>query len=74
MAVPKGTRKPRRIKMLKGLIPHAGVPHLDSLNGFVVSCMEGIAFKDHSQIVEFKSKKAYHEVPKTTIYIRALSK
>lgn len=73
MAVPKGTSMRRRMKMLKGQLSHAGKPDLDSLNAFLIDCMEGICFRFHSQIQKFYSEKSYRWWPQTRIFIRALS-
>ncbi len=73
MAVPKGTSMRRRMKMLKGRICHTGKPNLESLNAFLIDCLEGIIFKSHSQIQKFYSEKNYGWWPKTRIVIRALS-
>jgi Holliday junction resolvase RusA-like endonuclease len=72
IGIRKGTKMRRRMKMLKDQISHVGIPNLDSLNSFLVDCMAGIVFKDHSQIVEFYCLKKYMWCPKTIIYIRAL--
>lgn len=73
MAVPKGTSMRRRMEMLKGQLSHTGKPNLDSLNAFLIDCMEGIVFKSHSQIQKFYSEKSYRWWPQTRIFIRALS-
>jgi len=72
IGIRKRTKMPRRMKMLRGEISHVGTPNLDNLNSFIVDCMTGIVFKDHSQIVEFHCAKRYVWYSKTVIYIRAL--
>lgn len=71
MPIRKGTTMRRRMKMLKQRISHTGKPNLDTLNAFIVDCMTGIVFKDHSQIIGFSSQKEYRWVPETRIYIQA---
>lgn len=72
MPVPKRTKMRRRMKMLKHRLSHIGSPNLDSLDSFIVGCLEGIVFRNHSQIVEFHSQKDYQWWPKTRILIRPL--
>jgi len=70
--IPKKTKIPRRMKMLKHRISHIGKPHLDALNAFIVDCLAGIVFGDHSQIVEFHSGKKFEWWPQTRILINPL--
>jgi Holliday junction resolvase RusA-like endonuclease len=72
MPIPKKTKMPRRMKMLKGRISHQGKPNLDALNAFVVGCMTGIVFKDHCQILQFHSEKKFGWWPQTRILVREL--
>jgi Holliday junction resolvase RusA-like endonuclease len=73
MPIRKGTKMPRRMRMLKHRISHIGKPNLDTLNAFIVDCLTGICFKDRSQIIQFYSKKEFEWWPEIRIYIRALS-
>lgn len=72
MGIRKETKMRRRMEMLRHEISHTGKPDLDSLNAFLIDCMEGIVFKDHSQIVGFHSVKGYRWWPQILIQIRAL--
>ncbi|MBM4305714.1 MAG: RusA family crossover junction endodeoxyribonuclease [Deltaproteobacteria bacterium] len=69
MPVPKGSRMPRRMKMVKGKISHTGKPNLDVLQSFIVDCLSGIVFKHHSHIVDISSRKAYRWWPQTRILV-----
>lgn len=71
--IPKKTKMPRRMRMLKHRISHTGKPHLDTLSAFIVDCLTGIVFKDHSQIVEFHSGKKFEWWPQTRILVKLLS-
>jgi Holliday junction resolvase RusA-like endonuclease len=42
------------------------------LNAFIVDCMTGIVFKDHSQIQQFYCEKKFDWWPQTRILIRPL--
>lgn len=58
--------------MLKHHVSPMTKPSLDSLNAFVVDCLTGLVFENHSQIVEFHCKKKFEWQPKTEILIRPL--
>jgi Holliday junction resolvase RusA-like endonuclease len=72
MPIPKGTKMPRQMEMLKHKIGHTDRPHIDVLNAFVVDCLSGILFKNHSQIIQIHSEKHYGWWPQTEIFVRAL--
>jgi Holliday junction resolvase RusA-like endonuclease len=73
MPIRKGTKMGRRIRMVNRRISHIGNPYLDALNAFIMDCLVGIVFYDHSQIVLFHSEKNYAWWPQTLIVIRPLS-
>ncbi len=70
--IPKKTPMARRMRLLKGRISHTRKPDLRALNAFIVDCMTGIVFKDHSQIVQFHSAKQFDWFPQTRILIKPL--
>lgn len=72
MPIPKGTKMPRRMKMVNHKIAHTDGPNIDALNAFVVDCLSGIVFKNHSQIVQFHSEKHYGWWPQVRILIRTV--
>lgn len=69
MPIPKKTKMPRRMKMLRHEISHIAKPNLDALNAFIVDSMTGIVFKDYSQIIKFHAEKGYGWWPQTRIMI-----
>jgi len=69
----KKIKMPRRMKMFRRKIFHTGKPHLDALNAFIMDCLLGIVFYNHSQVVLFHSEKNLSWWPQTRIVIRALS-
>lgn len=73
MPVPRETTIRRRMKILRREIPHTWKPNLDALNAFMVECLQGILFFDHSQILSFHSEKFFEWVPKTRISIQRMS-
>lgn len=72
MPIRKGTKMRRRMKMLRHEISHVKKPNLESLNAFIVDCMTGIVFKDHSQIVHFHSEKKFAWWPEIRILVREM--
>jgi Holliday junction resolvase RusA-like endonuclease len=70
--IPKKTKMRKRMEMLRGRISHKGKPNLDALNAFVVDCLAGTVFKNHSQIVELHAAKSFAWWPQTLILIRPL--
>jgi hypothetical protein len=73
MPIPKGTKMPRRMKMLRHQISHIGKPTLNALDCFMVNCLRGVVFEDCSQIVKFHSEKKFAWWPQTRILIRAFN-
>jgi Holliday junction resolvase RusA-like endonuclease len=73
MPIRKGTKMGRIIRMRNHKISHTGKPYLDELNAFMMDCLVGIVFYDHSQVVLLNSEKSFAWWPKTVIVIRPLS-
>jgi len=48
---------------------HTKKPDIDNLIKFVLDCLNGIAWKDDSQIVRIVAEKSYSEKPSTLIQI-----
>jgi Holliday junction resolvase RusA-like endonuclease len=74
MAIPKSTSAPIRREMLHGMYQHAKRPDIDNLTKFFLDCMNGLVFKDDSQISTLYCRKIYSSVPSTLIRIRPLSR
>jgi Holliday junction resolvase RusA-like endonuclease len=73
MPIPPKTKMSRRMKMIRHQTSHIGKPNLDALNAFVVNCLTGIVFRDHSQIVHFSSSKQWDWWPQTRILVKPLA-
>jgi Holliday junction resolvase RusA-like endonuclease len=71
--IPKKTKMKRRMRMIRHQISHVGKPNLDALNSFTIGCMLEIVFKNHSQIVDFRSQKQWSWWPEIRILITTLS-
>lgn len=73
MPIPASKSKLKKKQMANGLIAHACKPDLDNLVKFICDAMEGIIFKNDSQIVEMHLKKIYSEKPGTFARILPLA-
>ena len=56
-----------------GPFPHVKKPDTDNLLKFVKDCLNGVAWRDDSQVAYVQAKKVYSEIPRTRIRIREFS-
>jgi Holliday junction resolvase RusA-like endonuclease len=59
MPIPKHTSRKKRLAMILGTIQHTKRPDIDNLEKFIADCLNGIVWKDDSQIVHSETFKAY---------------
>lgn len=72
MPIPKSASKKKRAQMFLGEIQHTRRPDLDNMIKFAKDCLNGLAWKDDSQVVEYGTmKKVYGDEPMTRILIEA---
>lgn len=69
MKIPKSTSKVRTKEMIQGKIHHIKRPDIDNLLKFVLDCMNGVIFKDDSQVCVIHAEKIYAEKGHTIIRI-----
>ena len=69
MPIPKGTSNKKRRAMIADEIKHTKKPDLSNLIKFVEDCLNGVVWKDDSQIVCLVGLKFYSREPKTLIMI-----
>lgn len=69
MPIPKSTSKRKTKDMLEEKIKHTKRPDVDNLLKFTCDCLNGVVFKDDSQIIYLGGGKFYSEEPKTLIMI-----
>lgn len=67
MPIPKSSSGIKKRQMANGVIAHMKKPDLDNLQKFVLDCLNGLAFRDDSQISEIRAKKIYSNKPGTLI-------
>jgi Holliday junction resolvase RusA-like endonuclease len=69
MPIPKSTSKKRTQLMHYGNIKHTKRPDLDNLCKLVKDAMNGIFWKDDSQIIHMDVSKGYDLVPQTKVLL-----
>lgn len=69
MPIPKGSSKKKTQAMIEEQIRHTKKPDVDNLIKFSCDCLNGVVFKDDSQIILLVGEKFYSEIPKTLIMI-----
>lgn len=65
MPIPKSTSKKKRAEMLY----HLKKPDLDNLVKFVKDCLNGVLWRDDSQVSELFAGKIYSDNPRTEIWV-----
>lgn len=61
LPIPKATSQIRKKEMIADIHHHQKKPDIDNLAKFVLDCMNGIVFKDDSQIYKLFLEKSYAE-------------
>ena len=69
MPIPKSTSKKKMAKMTNGKLLHTKKPDIDNLVKFIFDCLNGLAWKDDTQVVSLDVKKIYSDNPRTVIEI-----
>lgn len=69
-SVPKSYSKRKREACLSGETKHTKKPDLDNVAKAIIDGMNGIIFKDDSQIINLHVTKVYAEVGKVEVLIR----
>ncbi|WP_077325749.1 RusA family crossover junction endodeoxyribonuclease [Virgibacillus siamensis] len=67
--IPKSTSKKKREQMLSGEIRPTVKPDIDNLSKGILDSLNGIIYKDDSQIVELNATKYYSDSPRAEIEI-----
>lgn len=63
LEIPKSASKTKRAQMEKGIINPTKKPDSDNIAKSILDALNGIAYKDDSQIVELTVKKLYADKP-----------
>lgn len=67
--IPKSASKKKREQMLNGEIVPLKKPDLDNIVKCVLDSLNGIAYRDDSQVVELFVRKFYDEIPRVEVWI-----
>ena len=67
--IPKSTSKKNTVLMLHEIIRPVKKPDLDNLAKICLDALNGLAYKDDSQVVELTVKKYYSDEPRVEIRI-----
>lgn len=69
---PKSVSKKNREKMLKGEILPTKKPDIDNIAKVVLDALNGIAYKDDTQVVSLEVRKIYSEEACVKVYIHEI--
>lgn len=69
--VPKSTTKSKRLAMLDGNIRPTKKPDADNVLKVVVDALNGVLYKDDTQIVNAQVQKFYSDTPRVEVWIRS---
>ena len=70
----KSATKKDRAKMLSGELLPTKKPDADNITKIICDALNGIAYKDDTQVVDLEVKKIYGEVEKVIVEIEELTK
>lgn len=70
MRIPKSTSKKMREKMLRDQVMPQKKPDVDNIAKAVCDALNGIAYRDDSQVTLLVAKKRYGDEPKIKVSIR----
>ena len=73
MPIPKGTSKKKINLMELNQIKHTKKPDLDNLIKFVKDCLNGLVWKDDSQVFSIEAVKLYDQQPRTIIKVEEVA-
>ena len=70
MPIPKSATKRIRTEITQGIVKHTKKPDLDNMAKAVLDALNGLAYKDDSQIYSLTLYKTYDDTPCTTVTIK----
>ena len=72
--IPSSDSKKKRVEKIKGLIRPTKKPDCDNVAKAILDALNGLAYKDDSQVVELHIIKYYAEQPKVEVIITEVLK
>lgn len=70
--IPKSASNKKKAEMIEGTIRPIKRPDIDNCIKAVTDALNGLAYKDDSQIVQIYCEKIYGEIPKVTVRIEEI--
>lgn len=70
MPIPKSVSKKAREAIGRGETKHIKKPDLDNMAKSILDALNGLAYKDDSQIYSLTLLKTYNEIPRSELIIR----
>jgi Holliday junction resolvase RusA-like endonuclease len=71
--IPKSTSKKKHEKMMLGDIVPTKKPDTDNIAKIVLDALNGIAYKDDSQVARLEVIKFYDEVPRVEVRLKSIN-
>lgn len=72
MGIPKSATKKKRAAILSGEIRPTKKPDFDNIEKIIADALNGVAYKDDSQIVDSLCKKYYSDKPRVVVEINEI--
>ena len=69
---PKSVSKKKRTEMLDGKILPAKKPDIDNVVKAVLDALNGVAYRDDTQVIELHVRKSYSEKPRVEVSIETI--
>lgn len=71
-SISKSTSKKKAAEMREGIIKPTKKPDLDNIAKIILDSLNGMAYKDDSQVVELSIKKLYGEQPLVKLFLEEI--
>lgn len=69
-AIPKSASKKRKAQMQKNILRPVKKPDFDNIEKIIADSLNGVAYRDDTQIVDAIVRKFYSEIPRVEVFIR----
>ena len=71
-SIPKSASKNKAEQMRKGIVRPIKRPDIDNIAKIILDSLNGMAYKDDSQVVELNIKKLYGEQPLVKLFLEEI--
>lgn len=69
---PKSASKKAKVEMLEGKILPAKKPDIDNIIKAVLDALNGVAYRDDTQVTELHARKRYGEIPRVEVILQEI--